>query len=69
MVDCGDADAMVTGNIRHYAASIESLKKAIELKPDYAEAFNNLGTALKDQGKLNEAFENYNKALNINRAF
>ena len=27
MVDCGDADAMVTGNIRHYAASIESLKR------------------------------------------
>ena len=25
MVDCGDADAMVTGNIRHYAASIEKL--------------------------------------------
>ncbi len=30
MVDCGDADAMVTGNIRHYAASIESLKKVVE---------------------------------------
>ena len=28
MVDCGDADAMVTGNIRHYAASIESLEKS-----------------------------------------
>jgi len=30
MVECGDADAMVTGNIRHYAASIESLKKVVE---------------------------------------
>ena len=33
MVDCGDADAMVTGNIRHYAASIESLKKVVEARP------------------------------------
>jgi len=32
MVDCGDADAMVTGNIRHYAASIESLKKVVEAR-------------------------------------
>ena len=34
MVDCGDADAMVTGNIRHYAASIESLKKVVDPRPD-----------------------------------
>jgi len=33
MVDCGDADAMVTGNIRHYAASIESLKKVVDARP------------------------------------
>ena len=33
MVDCGDADAMVTGNIRHYAASIESLKKVVAARP------------------------------------
>ena len=34
MVDCGDVDAMVTGNIRHYAASIESLKKVVDPRPD-----------------------------------
>ncbi len=33
MVDCGDADAMVTGNIRHYAASIESLRKVVDARP------------------------------------
>ena len=33
MVACNDADAMVTGNIRHYAASIESLKKVVEARP------------------------------------
>ncbi len=32
MVESGDADAMVTGNIRHYAASIESLRKVVEAR-------------------------------------
>ena len=32
MIACNDADAMVTGNIRHYAASIEKLKK-LEPRP------------------------------------
>jgi len=30
MIASGDADAMVTGNIRHYAASIEKLKKVVK---------------------------------------
>ena len=33
MIACGDADAMVTGNIRHYAASIEKLKRVTEPRP------------------------------------
>ncbi|MBA1340401.1 MAG: malate dehydrogenase (oxaloacetate-decarboxylating)(NADP+) [Pelagibacterales bacterium] len=33
MIACGDADAMVTGNIRHYAASIEKLKKVVDPRP------------------------------------
>jgi tetratricopeptide (TPR) repeat protein len=33
------------------------------MKPDYAEAYNNMGIALQDQGKLDEAIESYNKAL------
>ena len=30
MIACKDADAMVTGNIRHYAASIEKLEKVVD---------------------------------------
>ena len=30
MVACKDADARVTGNIRHYAASVEKLKKFVD---------------------------------------
>ena len=33
MIACNDADAMVTGNIRHYAASIEKLKKVVSSRP------------------------------------
>ncbi len=33
MIACNDADAMVTGNIRHYAASIEKLKKVVDPRP------------------------------------
>ncbi len=33
MIACNDADAMVTGNIRHYAASIEKLKKVTQPRP------------------------------------
>ncbi len=33
MIACKDADAMVTGNIRHYAASIEKLKKVTQPRP------------------------------------
>ena len=45
--------------------AIEAYNKALAIKPDYAEAYNNMGIALKEQGKLEEAIEAYNKALAI----
>ncbi|MAW17465.1 MAG: NADP-dependent malic enzyme [Candidatus Pelagibacter sp. TMED272] len=36
MIACKDADAMVTGNIRHYAASINKLKKVVDPRPGEA---------------------------------
>ena len=45
--------------------AIEAYNKALAIKPDYAEAYNNMGDALKEQGKLEEAIEAYNKALAI----
>ena len=32
--------------------AIEAYTKAISLKPDFAEAYSNMGITLKDQGKL-----------------
>ena len=43
-----------------------SLKKAIELKPDYAEAYSNLGQVFKDLGKLKDAESSYRKAIALN---
>ena len=35
--------------------AIEAYTKALAIKPDYAEACNNMGVTLKDQGKLEES--------------
>ena len=45
--------------------AIEAYKKAISLKPDFAEAFYNVGGALHVQGKFEEAIEAYKKAISI----
>ena len=45
--------------------AIAAYNKALSIKPDYADAYNNMGNALKDQGKLDEAIAAYNKALSI----
>jgi len=44
---------------------IEAYNKALAIKPDYAEAYHNMGLTLQEQGKLEEAIEAYNKALYI----
>ena len=41
--------------------AIEAYNKALAIKPDYAEAYNNMGLTLLDQGKLKEAIEAYTK--------
>ncbi len=42
-----------------------SYRKAIELKPDFADAYLNLGNVLKDLDKLQEAEFSYRKAIEI----
>jgi tetratricopeptide (TPR) repeat protein len=45
--------------------AIEAYNKALAIKPDFAEAYNNMGNALQDQDNLDDAIEAYNKALAI----
>ena len=46
-------------------AAVSSYNKAIEIKPDYAEPYNNLGVSLKTLGRHTEAITSYNKAIEI----
>jgi Flp pilus assembly protein TadD len=45
---------------------IEFLRKTLQLKPNYPDAHNNLGVALKKQGDLAAAITSYNTALQLN---
>jgi len=45
--------------------AVAAYRKAIELKPDYADAHYNLGIALYDQQKLNEAAGTFRKAVEL----
>ena len=48
--------------MRHY-------QRALELKPDYAEAHNNWGAALATRGRIDEAIGHYQQALQINPGY
>ena len=45
--------------------AIQSFENAITIKPDYAEAYNNLGATLQELGQLEVAVESYERALAI----
>ena len=46
--------------------AIETFKKSISLKPDYAEAHYNMGLALQYHDKSYEAIKTYKKAISLN---
>jgi len=48
-----------------FQEAVTTFNKAIELKPDYAEAYSNRGNALSDLGQLKEALESYEKAIQL----
>ena len=45
--------------------AVACYRRALELKPDYAAAHNNLGNALQAQGKLDEAVACYRRAVEL----
>ena len=54
------------GRRGEFKKSIEEFKKAIELKPGYADAYHNLGNTYQQMGMLGEAIENFEKAIEFN---
>jgi len=55
----------VLRDLGQFDASVEAYNKSLAIKPDHAEAYYNMGNAIKVQGKLEEAIKAYNKALAI----
>ena len=55
----------VNVGLQKYDEAVNAYKQAIIIDPNYPNAYNNMGVALKEQGKLEEAIEAYNKALAI----
>jgi len=51
--------------LMQFDAAIASYKKALKIKPDYAEAYYNMGIALKEKGDFELAIDSYKKAIEI----
>ena len=45
--------------------AISAFQRVIAIQPHYAEAYNNMGNVLRDQGKLEKAMAYYQKALSL----
>jgi predicted O-linked N-acetylglucosamine transferase (SPINDLY family) len=45
--------------------AIDLIGRALAIRPDYAEAHNNLGNAFKGRGRLDEAIVSYKRALSL----
>jgi len=46
-------------------AAVECQRRAIALKPDFAQAYDALGTALRDLGQLPDAVAQHRRAIAI----
>ena len=55
--------------LERYDLAIDSYKKALKIKPDYAEAYNNLGNAFRAKIELDAALESYKQAIKIRPAY
>ena len=51
--------------LKKFDEAVEAYNKCINLKPDYVDAYINMGVALKEQGKLDEAIDACKKAISL----
>jgi tetratricopeptide (TPR) repeat protein len=58
----------VLKDLGKYDQAIEAFRRCIELKPDSAEVFTNLGLVFRKAGRNQEAIEAFTQALEINPA-
>ncbi len=55
--------------LEDYENAIKNYKKSIGINPNYKEAYNNLGNALRASGKIEAAIKNYQKAIYLDPNF
>ena len=48
-----------------YHEAIDTYKHVLSIRPDYAEAYNNIGNAYKEIGDPDEAINAYKRAIEI----
>ncbi len=53
-------------NWAEHEEAMKDYDKAIELNPQYAEAYNNRGIAKAELGRNEEAMKDYDKAIELN---
>ena len=51
--------------LQRHDAAIDNYKQAIKIKPDYADAYYNMGVVLKDKGEADAAIKSYEQAIKI----
>ena len=49
--------------------AIRCIEQAVQLRPDYAEAFLDLGTAFRDAGNLEQAIASFQRSMALNPRF
>ena len=52
-----------------FKEATDRFRTALQLMPDSAEAYNNLGIALASQGELDAAIDQFQRALKLQPAF
>lgn len=56
-------------SLENYPEAIKCFIKAIELKPEYHEALNNLGVAFRKNGNVKDAIKSYLRAIELNKNY
>jgi protein O-GlcNAc transferase len=51
--------------VRRFEEALDSYARALQIRPDYAEAYNNRGVALQEVRRFEEALDSYARALQI----
>ena len=59
-------DALAAYQSGNFSEAIKNYNKAIEINPDYADAYYNRGNAKGALGNMQGAIEDFNKALQLN---